>query len=187
MIKLPADASEDDHLALLGLLNSSVACFWMKQVFQPKSHASQRHHPDAARAVYEFAATGLEHFPIPENSNRRRSVELTREIDRVATERRSILSATIVGQTVPQGPQVLKEALRLRWQEADERRERMVALQEELDWIAYRSFGLSRRRSFAAGVKRDDHRLPMPAGRAAFRKNARPSKSYSSRREGHPA
>ena len=32
IIKLPADATEDDHLALLGLLNSSTACFWMKQV-----------------------------------------------------------------------------------------------------------------------------------------------------------
>jgi hypothetical protein len=32
IIKLPAEATEDDHLALLGLLNSSAACFWMKQV-----------------------------------------------------------------------------------------------------------------------------------------------------------
>src|SRR5262245_20542699 len=32
VIKLPADASEDDHLGLLGLLNSSTAGFWMKQV-----------------------------------------------------------------------------------------------------------------------------------------------------------
>jgi hypothetical protein len=31
---LPSEATEDDHLALLGLLNSSTACFWMKQVFQ---------------------------------------------------------------------------------------------------------------------------------------------------------
>ena len=33
IIKLPAETTEDDHLALLGLLNSSTACFWMKQVF----------------------------------------------------------------------------------------------------------------------------------------------------------
>ena len=33
MIKLTPGATEDDHLALLGLLNSSTACFWMKQVF----------------------------------------------------------------------------------------------------------------------------------------------------------
>ncbi len=33
VIKLPAGSTEADHLALLGLLNSSTACFWMKQVF----------------------------------------------------------------------------------------------------------------------------------------------------------
>ena len=37
IIKLPADATEDDHLALIGLLNSSTACFWMKQVFQARA------------------------------------------------------------------------------------------------------------------------------------------------------
>ena len=42
IIKLPADATEDDHLALLGLLNSSTACFWMKQVFQTKAVAWNR-------------------------------------------------------------------------------------------------------------------------------------------------
>jgi hypothetical protein len=36
IIKLPLDATEDDHLALLGYLNSSTACFWMKQVCFPK-------------------------------------------------------------------------------------------------------------------------------------------------------
>jgi hypothetical protein len=36
IIKLPSDATEDDHLALLGLLNSSTACFWMQQVFHNK-------------------------------------------------------------------------------------------------------------------------------------------------------
>ena len=36
VIKLPADATTTDHLTLVGLLNSSVACFWMKQVFHNK-------------------------------------------------------------------------------------------------------------------------------------------------------
>ena len=31
VIKLPTEATEDDHLALLGVLNSSTACFWLKQ------------------------------------------------------------------------------------------------------------------------------------------------------------
>ena len=32
MIKLPETDTEEDHLQLLGLLNSSTACFWLKQV-----------------------------------------------------------------------------------------------------------------------------------------------------------
>ena len=36
VIKLPVEATESDHLALLGLLNSSTACFWLKQVCFPK-------------------------------------------------------------------------------------------------------------------------------------------------------
>ena len=36
VIKLPPDATERDHFGLLGLLNSSTACFWMKQVFHDK-------------------------------------------------------------------------------------------------------------------------------------------------------
>ena len=31
VIKLPEGATEDEHLALLGVLNSSTACFWLKQ------------------------------------------------------------------------------------------------------------------------------------------------------------
>ena len=38
MIKLPEGATEDDHLALLGVLNSSTACFWLKQVSQNKGN-----------------------------------------------------------------------------------------------------------------------------------------------------
>ena len=36
VIKLPEGASEDDHLRLLGVLNSSTACFWLKQVSHDK-------------------------------------------------------------------------------------------------------------------------------------------------------
>jgi Eco57I restriction-modification methylase len=68
VIKLPPDATEDDHLALLGLLNSSVACFWMKQVFYPKATVSgdvsiEKGRPEANR--YEFAGTGLNHSQFP--------------------------------------------------------------------------------------------------------------------------
>ena len=38
VIKLPLGASEDEHLALLGVLNSSTACFWLKQVSHSKGN-----------------------------------------------------------------------------------------------------------------------------------------------------
>ena len=38
VIKLPAGATEDDHLELLGVLNSSAACFWLKQVSHDKGN-----------------------------------------------------------------------------------------------------------------------------------------------------
>jgi hypothetical protein len=37
VIKLPEGATEDDHLALLGVINSSTACFWLRQVSQGKA------------------------------------------------------------------------------------------------------------------------------------------------------
>ena len=42
VIKLPEGASEDDHLALLGVLNSSTACFWLKQVCHNKGSTAIR-------------------------------------------------------------------------------------------------------------------------------------------------
>jgi hypothetical protein len=41
IIKLPVESSEADYLALLGLLNSSTACFWMKQISHNKGSTVQ--------------------------------------------------------------------------------------------------------------------------------------------------
>ena len=58
VIKLPAYSSESDHLALVGLLNSSIACFWMKQTFFDKGGAG------AWERRFEHAGTALLKFPI---------------------------------------------------------------------------------------------------------------------------
>jgi hypothetical protein len=63
IIKLPDDASEAPHHELLGLLNSSAVCFWMKQVTEVElvmSHGCSGG-PDGQTglgeaAVYEVAA-----------------------------------------------------------------------------------------------------------------------------------
>lgn len=53
IIKLPAAASEDDHLALLAWLNSSAVCFWMKTVCYPKATTEQGRKPRPRRSVDE--------------------------------------------------------------------------------------------------------------------------------------
>jgi hypothetical protein len=45
VIKLPAGASEEEHLGLLGLLNSSTACFWFKQVCHNKGSTVDQQFP----------------------------------------------------------------------------------------------------------------------------------------------
>ncbi|HQU47119.1 MAG TPA: BREX-2 system adenine-specific DNA-methyltransferase PglX, partial [Pirellulales bacterium] len=70
VIKLPAGATPDDHLALLGLLNSSTACFWLKQVCHNKGSTVDQHgarqRTDPFEDFFAFNATKLEQFPLPE-------------------------------------------------------------------------------------------------------------------------
>ena len=169
VIKLPAGATESDHLALLGLLNSSIACFWMKQIFQPKTHAGQRHHPDPARAVYEFAATGLRSFPVPELGELREAiVDLARSVDQCAQRRSALFNREYIAQALENSPDadVLASAMDTRWREADEIRERMVALQEELDWVSYVAYGLAEAECLIA--RKLYRELTCPRGQRPF-------------------
>ncbi len=96
VIKLPADASEDEHLALLGLLNSSVACFWMKQVCHNKgSTVDQRGARQTTMPFedfYEFTGTKLEEFPLAESA----PADLARRLDQLARERAACLPANLI-------------------------------------------------------------------------------------------
>jgi hypothetical protein len=49
VIKLPSKATENDHLGLLGLLNSSTACFWLKQVSHNKGSTVDELAPGSAQ------------------------------------------------------------------------------------------------------------------------------------------
>lgn len=169
VIKLPAAATEDDHLALLGILNSSSACFWMKQVFQSRTHASQRHHPDPARAVYEFAATGLQSFPIPEVGDLRAAiVELSRLLDERARRRALLLDSGFAAEAIRSSESAadLLAKLEDRWRKCDEVREQMVALQEELDWTAYVAFGLAPKNGLVSSERYKE--LTCPRGSRPF-------------------
>lgn len=138
IIKLPVNSTEEDHLALLGLLNSSTACFWMKQVFFPKGgdHVGQ----EGARVRrtwwderYEFAATQMQKFPLPEA----RSLNLSRRMDELARRYSSLLPESVAQAGIPtndSNTHALSEATSIRGQ--------MIAQQEELDWHCYQLYAL---------------------------------------------
>ncbi|MEI8367931.1 MAG: BREX-2 system adenine-specific DNA-methyltransferase PglX [Planctomycetia bacterium] len=147
VIKLPADATEDDHLALLGILNSSTACFWMKQVFQPKATATgdistDKGKPESNR--YEFTGTGLEAFPLPQTSAASDVVKsVARTIDRLSTAKAATLPAAVIARWAEGvGSESLREALAKGSKQYTIHHRQMVALQEELDWATYKAYGL---------------------------------------------
>ena len=78
VIKLPPEGTEDDHLGLLGLLNSSIACFWLKAVCHNKGSTVDQHgarqRTDPFEDFYAFNATKLQQFPLPKS----RPTELAR-------------------------------------------------------------------------------------------------------------
>jgi hypothetical protein len=139
VIKLPSSATEDDHLALVGLLNSSTGCFWMKQVFYPKG--GDKVGQEGARVSqspwedrYEFSSTGLERFPLAENA----PLDLARTLDTLALTLSVSLPAAVCARAVP-----TRNALDMARAEAEAARGAMIALQEELDWRCYRLYGLA--------------------------------------------
>ena len=139
VIKLRANATEHDHLGLLGLLNSSTACFWMKQVFYPKG--GDRIGQEGARLRktlwderYEHDGTKLQRFPVLSD----RPVELARQLDTLARELARNLPMTLVrsGRRSVSGLSGARSRAR-------SIREQMIALQEELDWRCYRLYGVT--------------------------------------------
>jgi hypothetical protein len=137
IIKLSPNATEDEHLALLGLLNSSTACFWLKQVCHNKGSTVDQHgarqRTSPFEDFYQHNGTRVGQFPIPEN----KPFELGRRLDRLAEQYVNCLPASTVGAAKPTA-QCLADAR----QQADSVRRQMIALQEELDWQCYQLYGL---------------------------------------------
>lgn len=140
VIKLPEGATEDDHYDLLGVLNSSTACFWLKQVCYPKGGDPMGE--DGARVStepwsdrYEFTATKLQEFPLPAGTLR----GIARRLDEQAQHQRAASPLAVLASEPDAARRALSEA-RQRW---DEARRTLVFLQEELDWQTYAAYGLA--------------------------------------------
>lgn len=160
VIKLPESATEDDHYALLAYLNSSTACFWMKQVFFQKS--SQNYVGDVRdkpeRIHYEFAGTGLAKLPLPPR------LAALAEIGRQLTElgvRRAACDPGVVLANLPKEEHAMRAAVDAARAEEASLFEQMIARQEDLDWRVYELFGLSTPTC-------DDETPPCPLGSRVF-------------------
>lgn len=139
VIKLREGASEEEHLRLLGLLNSSTAGFWLKMVSQAKggmdnnSGGGNRWVSEAWMTHYEFTGTKLQEFPLPAGY----PTELATAIDALAQQLATTNPAAVVAAGIPTAG-ALREA-KARWESI---RSRMIALQEELDWQVYALYNL---------------------------------------------
>lgn len=139
VIKLPIDATDDDHFALLGVLNSSTACFWMKQNSYPKggdpvgdegARVSQQPWSDR----YEFTSTTIRDFPLPATL----PVARGRSLHSLASRRVSHSPLEIVLRSVPS-----RTTLDAAKSAFESLRGQLISHQEELDWEVYYRWGLT--------------------------------------------
>lgn len=141
VIKLPADATEAQHFALLGLLNSSPACFWMKQVFQNRGDSTDskgaRVTGDPAFDTYEFTGTGLKSFPVPEDTQQR-AQQMAQQLDQLAQQLAAVGPDSIFQQVDAD----IHSRLNAAQQREAQLLGHMIALQEELDWYVYQLYGM---------------------------------------------
>lgn len=146
VIKLPPGATEDQHLALCGVLNSAVACFWLRQVCHNKGATSNsgvlQDNPEKFR--FEFDGTKLGQFPIPSLSESQRSALLavTRALDAGGRELGEFSFQAFVDECLASG-RALKPGMDAKIAERDRLRDRMVRWQEELDWLCYEIYDVA--------------------------------------------
>jgi hypothetical protein len=135
MIRLPKKATADDHLALLGILNSSTSCFWLKQVSHDKGIRGEGGGFTSSdwERFYQFNASKLAKFSMPSAL----PLELGQELDALAQHLNVLEPSAVCQSGTPTRP-------RMEAAHAEHRsvRGKMIALQEELDWDVYRRYGL---------------------------------------------
>jgi hypothetical protein len=138
VIKLKPNATEEDHLRLLGLLNSSAACFWMQQVFHNKGGPGGGSSKDEKwHDFYEHDGTKLKQFPVVEMADLTLVTAIQNSADAMAANAPDKVLAAWAG-----GDASLTETLDAARSLCELHRHRMIYWQEELDWQVYELYGL---------------------------------------------
>ncbi|MBH5128844.1 BREX-2 system adenine-specific DNA-methyltransferase PglX [Streptomyces salinarius] len=163
IIKLPASASAEDHFGILGALNSSTACFWLKQV---SHNAGSTVDSQGARQstvpfedFYQFTGGNVERFPLPAAE----PTALAAALENLSRTLTVMAPPVIFSSATPTVP-ALRQA-ESRWHST---RARMIALQEELDWQVYSLYNLHSE-DLRVSEDPDDPNIPeLALGERAF-------------------
>jgi len=133
-IKLRADATQRDYHDLIGMLNSSVACFWIKQVTQIKTQTTGMD-SESWRLRRQLNSTKLLELPLPQ--------ELPGNFGEALNSLASILAECTPAYTLSRAwSSSLKSLLVISRTKFESIREKMIRVQEDLDWECYRRFEL---------------------------------------------
>lgn len=134
VIKLPAGATEAEHFALLGLLNSSTACFWGRQTFFGRGGFSDGKWQERV----EWDGTKLKSFPVVDDSEKK-ALEFAAKLDQLSLQLAQMEPTAVLKS--------LGADLGARIEDARKSQARiigqMIALQEELDWYVYKLYGVT--------------------------------------------
>ncbi|MER7517964.1 BREX-2 system adenine-specific DNA-methyltransferase PglX [Streptomyces sp. NPDC126499] len=135
VIKLHDGATLEEHLQILGLLNSSTAGFWLRQVCHDKGNRGGERGTGryAWESFYEFTGAAVKEFPLPPTY----PTPLASALNALA-EQVSRSSPSGFASESPLTASTLRDA-KIRW---NSYRARMIALQEELDWQVYALYNL---------------------------------------------
>jgi hypothetical protein len=135
VVKLHTGATEDTHLELLGVLNSSTVCFWLKQSSQSKSGSGigRGIQPEKWMDRYQFNGANVQECPLPSAF----PLERARQLDSLARELNTREPLAICKSGIPN-----REVLTMARNESEEIRAQMIAMQEELDWEVCRLYGI---------------------------------------------
>jgi hypothetical protein len=135
IIKFGTTTSDEMYLGVLGLLNSSVACFWLRQVCFPKggSGINCGIKDELWEQRFAFNANNVIRLPVPSEL----PIVRARQIDALAQEYAHLQPAATCRRRTPE-----KSDLASAHQKGSSNRHKVIALQEELDWECYRHYAL---------------------------------------------
>jgi hypothetical protein len=134
-VKLAAGADGRSQLEILGILNGSVACFWLRNTMHDKGNRGQGGGitDEAWERFFEFDGAKLLAYPLPAQLD----ASTASLLNRLAIDLARVTPAAVVWAGVPSAVR-LAEAKHC----YSNLRAQMVAAQERLDWEVYSLYGL---------------------------------------------